>query len=203
MKAASLDDIRLVIPHVLWAELDGIAKRPQGRRFRSENGEDALEEAEELSRKARAATRLLQDEMETEAAALQSAHLLGAVGNLLGVGHHQRVLLSQTMEEMKNASEKYLPPNSDVVNDDHILACALAYRAKDSPEGRSPISVAASPTAGGTVLLSNDRNLSCKALANNIRVFSPEEFCKHISLRSEVRKDLLKQQRLPHRAKSG
>jgi len=194
LKAASLDDIRLAIPHVLWSELDAIVKRPQGRRFRSQNDDHELEKAEELSRRARGATRLLRDEMTNESAELQRK-------KLLGVELHRPVLLSQTLAEMKVASEKYLPNSQEdnIVNDDHILACALAYAAEDLPESSSFISLSTSHNiAGGAVILTNDQNLSCKALSNKVRVFSPEEFLRHISLRSEVRKDLLQKQRLPY-----
>ena len=95
---------------------------------------------------------------------------------------------------MKDASEKYLPPNADHVNDDHILACALASATKDMSGDAAPT---AHNIAGSTVLLTNDQNLSCKAISNGIRVFSIVEFLRHISLRSEVRKDLLKKQRPP------
>mmetsp|Transcript_26441 Transcript_26441/g.57300 ORF Transcript_26441/g.57300 Transcript_26441/m.57300 type:complete len:457 (+) Transcript_26441:10-1380(+) len=195
LNAASLDEIQLVIPHVVWSELDGISKRAQGRRFRSDNHDGGpIDEAEELSRRARGATRMLREEMEVEAAAFRRGHLLDG-------GYKRQVLKSQTMLEMKAASRKYLSSSTanEVVNDDHILACALTEASKstadDDQVDTSPTSVAAVAVAGGSVLLTNDHNLACKAIANGVRVFCPMEFCKHISLRSEVRKDMLREQR--------
>ena len=192
MDGASLDKIRIVIPHVLWSELDGITKRPKNRMFQSQSNSDELEMAEELSRKARGATRMLRDRMEMETVLYQAGRRVGA--NRMPTMVHHRRILAQTVKEMKDACEKYLPPDAEHVNDDHILACALASTAKDASEDVAPT---APNTAGGTVLLTNDQNLSCKAIANGIRVFSIEEFLRHISLRSEVRKDLLKRQQPP------
>ena len=195
LNAASMDEIQLVIPHVVWSELDGISKGPQGRRFRSDNlDDDRIDEVENLSRRARGATKMLREEMEIEAAAFRRGHLLD-------VGYDRQVLKSQTMLEMKAASRKYLPSSTahEVVNDDHILACALAEVSKsaagDDQVDTSPTSVAVAAATGGAVLLTNDHNLACKAIANRVRVFCPMEFCKHISLRSEVRKDILREQR--------
>lgn len=191
MYGASLDEIRIVIPHVLWSELDGITKRPKSRTFLSQSNSDELERAQELARKARKAIRMLRDRMEMESMLYQTGRRVG--GNINTTIHHRRIV-AQTVKEMKNSSEKFLPPSSEHVNDDHILACALASAAKDTSKDTSPT---APRPAGGTVLLTNDHILSCKAISNGIRVFSIKEFLRHISLRSEVRKDLLKKQRPP------
>lgn len=189
MDGASLDEIRIVIPHVLWSELDGITKRPKNRNLQSHNNSDELERAEELARKARGATRMLRDRMEMETVLYQTGRRAGA--DRMPTMVHRRRIVAQTVKEMKDACEKYLPPNAEHVNDDHILACALASTAKNESEDVAPT---APNTASGTVLLTSDQNLSCKAISNGIRVFSIEEFLRHISLRSEVRKDLLKKQ---------
>lgn len=190
---ASLDEIRVVLPLILWSELDGITKRPKSRTFLSQSNSEELKRAEELARKARGATRMLRDKMEMESnldsMVLQTARRRDGI-NIC----HRRVVVAQTAKEMKESSEKYLLPNAEQNNDDHILACALASAAKDASEDAAPT---AHNMAGGTVLLTNDQNLSCKAISNGIRVFSIEEFLRHISLRSEVRKDLLKKQRRP------
>ena len=77
-----------------------------------------------------------------------------------------------------------------MVNDDHVLACALANAAKDASDDETS-TAPTSLVAGGTVLLTNSQNLSSKALSNNVRVFSIEDFVRHITDRSEERKEQL------------
>jgi hypothetical protein len=188
--AASLDEIQLVIPYVVWSELDGIIKRPD-RRCNS-HAHDSTTREEELSRRARRATNMLRCQLDAEAAALRRDQLLHVTtGDCV-------VLHSQTMEDAKAAAKRHLPKDTrSVVNDDCILACALAERSKlafiTAAEGlEGTIAFAA---AGGVTLLTKDRNLSCKALANGLRVFSPEEFYTLVMRRSEVRKGILREQK--------
>ena len=184
---ASLDEINIVIPHMLWSELDDITERlenvTEALGVLSQSGSSELEWATELSQKANKAKEMLREKMEAESMLSQTAREMGGVC-------HPRIV-EQTGKEMKEASEKYRPSGAEeMVNDDHVLACALANAAKDASDDE----MSTAPTslvAGGTVLLTNSQNLSSKALSNNVRVFSIEDFVRHITDRSEERKEQL------------
>lgn len=184
---ASLDEINIVIPHMLWSELDDITERleniTEALGVLSQSGSSELEWATELSQKANKAKEMLREKMEAESMLSQTAREMGGVC-------HPRIV-EQTGKEMKEASEKYRPSGAEeMVNDDHVLACALANAAKDASDDETS-TAPTSLVAGGTVLLTNSQNLSSKALSNNVRVFSIEDFVRHITDRSEERKEQL------------
>lgn len=89
------------------------------------------------------------------------------------------VIRSQSLLESNEAASKFLPAD-DVqsrTNDDHILACALIEHEKHC-KGSS-----GNRAAGGVVIITLDNNLTCKAYANELKVYSPSNFKEYYEKR--------------------
>ena len=91
-----------------------------------------------------------------------------------------RVVRSQSILESQDAAKKYVSHDiiSNPTNDDHIIACALLEQSKCAAEPGSSIS-------GGVVMITSDNNMTCKALSNGLKVYSPSKFHAYYQERIE------------------
>uniref|UniRef100_A0A7S4NHW5 PIN domain-containing protein n=1 Tax=Odontella aurita TaxID=265563 RepID=A0A7S4NHW5_9STRA len=150
--------IEVVVPYKVWGELD----------YQSKLGRSAQDDGT-ASYRARRAIRMLESELQLQSD--RAKLYLRNQGDC--VKEHIR---TQTLESMNDAAEQYLAPlASEANNDDHILACALAEQQSIQCSRASDLS-SSHVGVGGLVLLTVDRNLSCKALANHLTVKNPLEF---------------------------
>jgi len=134
---------------------------------------------------ARKAIRMLRDELELsqhinsrEGVSPSSASSNNVLPRSSGVLH------SQSIVESNEAAAKYLSKEIQSTNDDYILACALM----ENEQYKSNIfgtSSSSSSSAGGVVIITLDNNLSCKALANDLKVHSPSSFVEYYEKRME------------------
>ena len=106
---------------------------------------------------ARTAIRMLRDRLETGKAASSSAVDLGT-------SPVPASIRAQTLQQSKDAAAKFVDTRGSS-NDDHILACALAER-----------ETIFSNRKDGTVLITEDNNLKCKALVNGLQVYTAAGF---------------------------
>lgn len=164
------EPITIVLPYKVLGELD----------YRSKMEEEVT------SYRARRAIRTLEAELQSQ----QPGHMSTAPKHSESLSRNERggtkasVIRAQSLEDMDAAALVYLERfGSDVNNDDHILACALAEQETFQSAARArgdPLS-----GTGGVVLLTDDRNLSCKAHANRLKVQSPTAFLEYHRRRSE------------------
>ena len=165
------EPIRIVIPYVVWGELDYISKKM------NKNNNNSLEEGEVEKNEtnasiARRAIRMLRDELELSQQ-INRADIQGSVpSNILP--SRSGVIHSQSLVESNKAANRYLSKDLQSTNDDYILACAL----KENENYKQF-------TAGGVVVITLDNNLSCKALANDLKVHSPSSFVDYYEKRME------------------
>jgi hypothetical protein len=104
--------------------------------------------------------RMLRDELQ------QGNNQDNALGNIAP----GRVVHSQTLVESQDAAKKYVTHEVTLnpTNDDHIVACALNEQEKCIPGTNS--------VSGGVVMITSDNNMTCKALSNGLKVYSPAAF---------------------------
>jgi predicted ribonuclease YlaK len=100
--------------------------------------------------------------------ALQQNHNQPTVSERIEV---DRVVQSQSLLQHQNSAKKFVPYDlaSKPTNDDHIIACALAEQESWAAESEGSLS-------GGVVMITSDNNMTCKALSNGLKVFSPTDF---------------------------
>jgi hypothetical protein len=158
----------LVIPYTVWKELD----------YRSKEIDDENEKY-----KARRAARMLNNELKEQQEQQQQQRSMN-------IGTRSAAIRSQSCIELKQAVEWFLqstttaaetkkvaaPRSVEISNDDRILACALYEK------NRLLTSVAVNST-DGVVLITSDKVLSGKGLANQILVYSPTEFLRYYNTR--------------------
>jgi hypothetical protein len=158
----------LVIPYTVWKELD----------YRSKEIDDENEKY-----KARRAARMLNNELKEQQQQQQQQRSMN-------IGTRSAAIRSQSCIELKQAVEWFLqltttaaetkkvaaPRSVEISNDDRILACALYEK------NRLLTSVAVNST-DGVVLITSDKVLSGKGLANQILVYSPTEFLRYYNTR--------------------
>lgn len=164
------EQVEVVVPFKVWGELDYQSK--------------LVEEDSVTSYRARRAIRMLESELQFQVSR-ESMLPRDASRNQESCLKLQLGLRTQTLEDMNVAARHYLSQlASKATNDDHILACALAeqHLLKPSiPNGLGPEDTC----AGGLVFLTVDRNLSCKALANNLTVQGPTDFADYLRNRMD------------------
>lgn len=105
---------------------------------------------------ARTAIRMLRDRLETGKAAILSAVEPDTSPVLASIR-------AQTLQQSKDVAAKFVDKEGS--NDDHILACALAERESIFRNRKD-----------GTVLITEDNNLKCKALVNGLQVYTAAGF---------------------------
>jgi len=106
---------------------------------------------------ARAAIRMLRDRLENGKAAILSEVDLDA-------SPVPTSIRAQTLQQSKDVAAKFVDAKRSS-NDDHILACALAERESIFRNRKD-----------GTVLITEDNNLKCKALVNGLQVYTAAGF---------------------------
>mmetsp|Transcript_406 Transcript_406/g.805 ORF Transcript_406/g.805 Transcript_406/m.805 type:complete len:431 (-) Transcript_406:42-1334(-) len=159
--ATSVEEpIEIVIPHKVWSELEFQSKSQDSR----------------TAYFARSVIRMLRDEL-TQC----GSNGVPGYGNDNG-----KILRSQSLLQSRHASSKFLSLDriSAPTNDDHILACALLEHDHWTVSASSSGSDIAA-RAGGVVLVTTDGNLTCKALANKVKVYSPSSFHDYYVRRME------------------
>jgi hypothetical protein len=124
----------------------------------------------DLAFSARTVIRMLRD-------ALQQNHNQPTVSERIEV---DRVVQSQSLLQHQNSAKKFVPYDlaSKPTNDDHIIACALAEQESWAAESEGSLS-------GGVVMITSDNNMTCKALSNGLKVFSPTDFHEYYLERME------------------
>jgi hypothetical protein len=157
----------------------------------NKNNNNSLEEGEvernEMNAStARRATRMLRDELELSP--INSR--VGAVSSSVSSNNvlprcNRGVLHSQSIIESNEAADKYLSKEIQSTNDDYILGCALMESEKYKLSNRFGAMVSSSSAAGGVVVITLDNNLSCKCLANELKVDSPSSFIEYYEKRME------------------
>jgi len=180
------EPISIIIPYVVWGELDYISKKMNKNKNSSlELDEEEVEKNEMNSHLARKAIRMLRDELELsqhinsrEGVSPSSASSNNVLPRSSGVLH------SQSIVESNEAADKYLSKEIQVTNDDYILACALMENEKYK-QSSNTFDTLGSSKAGGVVIITLDNNLSCKCLANNLKVDSPSRFVEYYEKRME------------------
>jgi len=180
------EPISIVIPYVVWGELDYQSKKLNKNNNSLEEGEV---EKNANSHLARRAIRMLRDELELSRQISRAGVVNSSVSNNV-MPRSSGVLHSQSIVESNEAATKYLSKKIQVTNDDYILACALMENEKYSKQstntfGTSSSSSSSSSAAGGVVVITLDNNLSCKCLANGLKVDSPSSFVEYYEKRME------------------
>ena len=86
----------------------------------------------------------------------------------------EKIVRSQTLLESQDTAKKFVSNDtiSPPTNDDHIIACALVEHEKWMSNSEGSIS-------GGTVMITSDNNMACKAYSNGLKVHSPSSFCSY------------------------
>lgn len=157
--ATSVEEpIEIVIPHKVWSELEFQSKSQDSR----------------MAYVARTVIRMLRDE-------LTQCRSTGIPANGNG-----QIIRSQSVLQSRDATSKFLSFDriSAPTNDDHILACALLEH-DHWPASASSSGSDRAARAGGVVLVTTDGNLTCKALANKVKVYSPSGFHDYYVRRME------------------
>ena len=150
--------------------------------------EGEVEKKETNSRTARSAIRMLRDELElSQQISRVGVQPSSLSSNNIPSSSSVGVLHSQSIVESNEAATKYLSKEIQSTNDDYILACALMESEKYSKQSTNTFgtSSSSSSAAGGVVVITLDNNLSCKALANSLKVHSPSSFVEYYEKRME------------------
>ena len=180
------EPISIIIPYVVWGELDYISKKLNKNNNINNLEEEEVEKNEMNARTARRAIRMLRDELELS----QQINRVGVVpcsvssNNVLP--RSSGVLHSQSIVESNEAAAKYLSKEIQSTNDDYILACALMESEKYSKQSTNTFGTSSSSSrgaVGGVVIITLDNNLSCKCLANDLKVHSPSSFVEYYEKR--------------------
>ena len=177
------EPISIVIPYVVWGELDYQSKLNKVNNNNLEEGE--VEKNEINAQTARRAIRMLRDELELSQQINSRAGLPGSSVSSINVPRSSGVLHSQSIVESNAAADKYLSKEIQVTNDDYILACALMENEEYKSNNAFGTSSSSSSAAGGVVVITIDNNLSCKCLANDLKVHSPSSFVEYYEKRME------------------
>ena len=183
------EPISIVIPYVVWGELDYQSKLNKVNSSKLEEGE--AEKNETNAHTARRAIRMLHDELKLSQQIDRVGYSSVSLNNV--PSSRGGVLHSQSLVESNEAADKY--PSRLYTNDDYILACALKENEKYKQKSNNTfgtIGSISSAVAGGVVVITLDNNLSCKCLANDLKVDSPSSFVEYHEKRMESLKQRLK-----------
>ena len=177
------EPISIVIPYVVWGELDYISKKLNKNNNNNNLEEEEVEKNEMNAHLARKAIRMLRDELELSQQ-INRVGLPNSGSSNNALPRRSCVLHSQSIVESNEAAKKYLSKEIQSTNDDYILACALMENEKYK-SNTFGIMGGSGSAAGGVVVITLDNNLSCKCLANDMKVHSPSSFVKYYEKRME------------------
>jgi len=176
------EPISIVIPYVVWGELDYQSKK-MNKNNSLEEGE--VEKNETNASIARRATRMVRDELELSQQINSRVDVLSSSISNNIVPRSSGVLYSQSIVESNAAADKYLSKEIQSTNDDYILACALMENEKYKQSNTFGTMGSSGSSTGGVVVITLDNNLSCKCLANELKVHSPSTFVEYYEKRME------------------